>query len=168
MNATEQKSALKVEYDIGMFLYGKELVPSYHLFFKNNIDDTVLATRLYFISPKSVEMAERLSEDKNAMDIIKNAIEASLEVDADASTLEKYFCEKHVVDKKGKTLAKKKINCEKAQKEINTYLGHCSKHIQRSIWIALNVENKPSRWETLVKKAKRFLYGMNFQSQINF
>lgn len=168
MNATEQKNTLKVEYDIGMFLYGKELVPSYKLFFKNTIDNTVVANRLYFISPKSVEMAERLSEDKNAMDIIKNAIEASLEVDADASTLEKYFCEKHVVDKKGKTLVKKKINCEKAQKEINTYLGHCSKHIQRSIWIALNVENKPSRWETLVKKAKRFLYAMSIQTQINF
>lgn len=151
-----------------MFMYGKELVPSYKLFFKNTIDNTVVANRLYFISPKSVEMAEKLSDDKNAMDIIKNAIEASLEVDADASALEKYFCEKHVVDKKGKTLAKKKINSEKVQKEINIYLGHCSKHIQRSIWIALNVENKPSRWETLIKKAKRFLYGMNFQSQINF
>lgn len=168
MQATEQKSMLKVEYELGMFMYGKKLLPSYQLFFKNAIDDTVVAKRLYFISPKSAEMAEKLSEDKNAVDIIKNAIEASLEVDADASTLEKYFCEKHVVDKKGKTLAKKKINCEKVQKEINNHLGHCSKHIQRSIWIALNVESKPSRWETLVEKAKRLLYGMNFQSQINF
>lgn len=166
MNATEQKGTLKLNHSFGMGCSKTNPLPAFRLTIRNANDDTVIAEKDFAISKKNLKIIKKLDEDKDALEIIDNAVSASLTVELDC--IEKFLDETQLLDKEGKTRQKKELNKAKTQQQINSFLAHCSKHTQRAIWITLNVEANTDNQETLLEKVKRFLYRGFFQMQLNF